>query len=194
MMNPLLAPFAPSATTQIRMDHAHALGTAQHYASDLPAQAKRALVEIVSIALTIHARLEEELFYPAILALEPALVDRSVPEHDEMRDLIAALHRMEPTAEDYDGTFHALARTVMRHVADEETMLLPAAERVLGDETLSRIGARMVERRIALVAAHAPELAAATLYLLPSSLLLGGAGVMLAGMHALRYAMRRFSA
>ena len=189
-MNPLLRAFAPSATTQIRMDHSHVLNTAQHYAPDLPPQAKRALVDIISIALEIHAQLEEELFYPAVSAIEPRAVEKNYPEHDEVRDFIATLRRIGPVAEDYDGTFHALMRAVMRHVADEETMILPEAERVLGDE-VERIGAEMAIRRMQLVMARGGEIASATLYLLPSSLLLGGAGAMLAGMHAIRYAMRR---
>lgn len=189
-MNALLSAFAPSATTQIHMDHSYVLNTAQHYATDLAPQAKRALVELISIALEIHTQLEEELFYPVMSEIEPGKVANDIPEHDEMRDLIEALRSMGPTAEDYDGTFHALMRGVMRHIADEETMLLPEAERILGNE-LDRVGAQMALRRMELMMARGGEIAAATLYLLPSSLLLGGAGAMIAGMHAVRYAMRR---
>jgi len=50
-----------------------------------------------------------------------------------------------------------LMREVIHHVADEETGLLPQAERVLG-ERLGELGARMMKRRIALMAPHAGEL------------------------------------
>ena len=192
-MNAIFSAFAPSAATQIRMDHAHVLTTAHHYAGDLPPSAKRALFNAIAIALEIHAQLEEELFYPAVAIVEPGKVGNNVPEHDAMRELIATLRGMSASHPDYDGTFHTLMRTVMRHVADEETLLLPEAERSLGRE-LDRIGAEMAMRRMQLVTARGGEIAAATLYLLPSSLLLGGAGAMLAGMHAVRYAMRRFGA
>ena len=191
-MNPLLSAVTPSATTQIRMDHSHVLNTAQNYAEDLDPSAKRALFESIAISLEIHAQLEEEIFYPAMMALEPGKVEKNVPEHDEMRELIATLRRLDPGHPDYNGAFHMLMRSVMHHVADEETMLLPEAERILGDQ-VNRLGADMATRRMELVTSRAGEIAAATLYILPSTLVLGGAGAMLAGMHALRFAMRRFS-
>ena len=191
-MNELLSNVTPSAATQIRMDHSHVANTAQNYAQELAPSAKRALFETIAISLEIHAQLEEEIFYPAMRAIEPGMIEKNVPEHDEMRELIAALRRMDASHPDYDGTFHSLMRAVMHHVADEETMLLPEAERILGD-AVNRLGAEMATRRMQLVATRAPEIASATLYILPSTLVLGGAGAMLAGMHALRFAMRRFS-
>ena len=191
-MNSVLGMFVPSATTQIRMDHSHVLNTAQHYAADLTPSSKQALANLICVSLDIHARLEEEIFYPAMQVLESALVHKNVPEHDEMRQLIAELRIASPHTSGYDGLFHQLIRTVMRHVADEETMLLPEAERLLGDR-LNDLGMHMAGRRMELVASRAPEIARDTLRILPSSLLLGGAGAMLAGVQALRYAMRRWT-
>lgn len=42
---------------------------------------------------------------------------------------------------------------VMHHVADEEALLLPTAERVLADR-LGELGAEMTKRRVQLVAAR----------------------------------------
>jgi len=47
---------------------------------------------------------------------------------------------------------------VMRHVADEETTLLPDAERVLGDR-LNELGAQMTRRRFELAGSRADEIA-----------------------------------
>ena len=52
----------------------------------------------------------------------------------------------------------ALMRLVMHHVADEETLVLPAAERLL-PERLGEIGLRMTRRRIELVAPRSGEIA-----------------------------------
>jgi hypothetical protein len=41
------------------------------------------LVNTVCLALEVHAQMEEEIFYPAIRAEHPAIVDKSVPEHEE---------------------------------------------------------------------------------------------------------------
>jgi hypothetical protein len=72
-----------------------------------------------------------------------------------------------------------LMRYVMRHVADEETMLLPDAERVLGDR-LDELGARMMRRRMELAAPRAGEIAVNTARAFPGALV-AMAGVLLVG-------------
>jgi hypothetical protein len=57
----------------------------------------------------------------------------------------------------FDDTFFELMRHVMHHVADEETILLPAAERLIPDQ-LSELGAQMNKRRLELTGPRAPEL------------------------------------
>ena len=81
------------------------------------------------------------------LTIEKVL-EKEVPEHDQMRRFIAQLRSMEPTDTGYDNTFMELMRTVIHHVADEETMLLPAAERLMPDR-LGELGAQMTKRRFA---------------------------------------------
>ena len=73
-------------------------------------------------ALEIHAQLEEEIFYPALRAIaDTEFVEKSVPEHDQMRRLITQLRNLEPADASYDETFFELMNIVMHHVADEET-------------------------------------------------------------------------
>jgi hypothetical protein len=137
--------------------------------------------------------LEEEIFYPAMreLAPEGILVGKSVPEHDEMRRLIAQLRGMQAGDEAFDGTLMELMRDVMHHVADEETTLLPAAERLLGSQRLGEMGARMTKRRLELAAPRAGEIAANTVKSIPTSTMLVGAGAFLAGTYVLRRAFER---
>jgi len=121
---------------------------------------------------------------------DPVVIDKSVPEHDEMRRLIARLREMTPGDAEYDRTFMELMRDVMHHVADEETVLLPAAERMLADE-LGELGAKMTKRRLELSAPRAGEIAGNTLRALPASTMLMGVGAALAGSLLLKRAMRR---
>lgn len=171
-MIPMLDRITPNATRQIRMDHRHVMSVYRRYHSDLPAARKRAIADTVCVALEVHAQLEEEIFYPVLRERLPdsAAVARSVPEHHEMRRLIATLRLMEPDDADFDDTFQSLMRQVIHHVADEETVLLPAAETVLPDE-LDALGARMAQRRAQLVAPRAGEMAGNVMHAMPSSLL-----------------------
>ncbi|AQH05215.1 cation-binding protein (plasmid) [Burkholderia sp. KK1] len=154
--------YSPSITTMIRMDHTHVMAAFHRYHVDTSWWRKRAIVELACTALEIHAQLEEEIFYPALseaMAGDERLT-KSKPEHDEMREDIAMLRSMGPEDAAYDARFMQLMRKVMHHVADEETVLLPTAERTLASQ-LGELGRRMTERRIQLVAQHGPGAIAA---------------------------------
>src|SRR4051812_3275996 len=141
---------SPSITNMIRMDHTHVVAAFHQYQVDTPARVKKGLADNICLALEVHAQLEEEIFYPALREVAPdETLDKSKPEHDRMRQLIAQLRALQPGDPAFDTTMFELMRTVLHHVADEETQLLPKAERVLA-EHLSELGARMTRRRLQL--------------------------------------------
>jgi hemerythrin superfamily protein len=179
-MNSLLNRLSPSITNMIRMDHAHVLTTFHQYGADSSARVKKGLVDSVCVALEIHAQLEEEIFYPALRAVaDTATLQKSVPEHDQMRRLIAQLRKLAPGDASYDETFYELMNNVMHHVADEETLLLPAAERALA-ERLGELGAQMTKRRLQLAAPRTGEIAGGMARSVGAGTLVAGAGALLA--------------
>jgi Hemerythrin HHE cation binding domain len=189
-MNQLLSRLSPSVTNMIRMDHTHVMATFHQYEADTRPQTKKALVDTASLALEIHAQLEEEIFYPAMRSSMPELVDKSVPEHNEMRRVMSNLRSMNPTDADYDVAFMGLMRTIIHHVADEETMLLPEAERVLG-ERLEELGWAMTRRRMELAGPRAGEIAVNTMRAYPAVVLSAVALVAVGGYLAWRGAQPR---
>ena len=186
-MSSALDSMTPDITRMIRLDHAHVLAAFRRYRSRLTETRKRALVENVCLALDVHAQLEEEIFYPAMRRIAAAgeMLDKSVPEHDEMRSMIRSLRGMEPFDATYDETFRKLVRTVLHHVADEETILLPLAEELMPDE-LGHLGRVMTRRRIELLKPHAAEAAATTIRTFPVGSAAAAAGVLAAGWFLLR--------
>lgn len=178
---------SPLATNMIRMDHTHVLATFHRYRTDSPANVKRGLVNTICIALEVHAQLEEEIFYPAVRAVsDNEIIRKSVPEHNEMRRLIAALRAMEPTDPGFDDTFMELMRDVIHHVADEETIILPEAERMLSHR-LAELGAEMTQRRMQLVAPRTGEIGVNMVKGMPRATLFMGAGAVLTAFMALRH-------
>ncbi|WKB52247.1 hemerythrin domain-containing protein [Eleftheria terrae] len=181
-MKPMLNKLSPSITKMIRMDHTHVLATFHKFTPETSADKKQAIANTVCLALEIHAQLEEEIFYPALqaVAVDREVLDKSKPEHDEMRRLIARLRSLQPGDADFDTTLQQLMRDVMHHVADEETVLLPAAERLLADR-LGELGARMTRRRLELAAPHAGEIAVNTARTMPATTMVMAAGGLIAG-------------
>ena len=190
-MNQFLSKISPSITNMIRMDHTHVLATFHQYEVDTPPKTKQALAKTVCLALEIHAQLEEEIFYPAMREAQSdnAVLEKSVPEHDEMRTLIARLRTLDPTDPEHDRVFMSLMRAVMHHVADEETTLLPQAELGLADR-LGELGARMTKRRLELTAPHAGEIASNTVRTMPASSMALAAGALLMGGYMLKQTFR----
>jgi len=148
----------PTATNMIRLDHTHVLSTFHQYKTSAPSRVKKGLVNTICTALEIHAQLEEEIFYPEMRKIDDERIAKAIDEHSEMRRLIGLLRAMEPEAVDYDETLSALMRDVMHHVADEETILLPAAEKHLADK-LGDLGAQMTKRRLQLAGPRTGEIA-----------------------------------
>ena len=177
-----LGKLSPCITTMIRMDHTHVLALARRYHANTSPEKKLALVTNACLALEIHAQLEEEIFYPALRsrAGSDPLLEKSVPEHNEMRRLIGALRHMQPHDPEYDSTFMELIRLVLHHVADEETGLLPEAERVLSGQ-LRELGQRMTRRRLQLLRPHAMEVTKTAVRSFPMASAIAAAMAVLLG-------------
>ena len=181
----LMSQFSPSITNLIRLDHTHVLTAFHQYEIGSSERLRKGLVDNVCLAIEIHAQLEEEIFYPALrVVADTEMLRKSTPEHDEMRGLISRLRNMPVADPAFDDTFFELMRHVMHHVADEETLLLPAAERLLPDR-LSELGAQMTKRRFELAGPRAPELASSMARSMSGGTLVGIGSAMLAGAYLL---------
>jgi hypothetical protein len=179
-MNAVTDRITPSITTMIRMDHSYVLSLFHRYKADTPSGRKRALVKNACLAIQVHAQLEEEIFYPALRALITGddVLEKSEPEHEQMRGLISELRELTAAesalTEAYDDKFMDLMRLVIHHVADEETRLLPTAERLLKNR-LGELGMEMTRRRIELMRPHAAEFTASTMRSFPVGAATGAA-------------------
>jgi hemerythrin superfamily protein len=181
---------SPTITDMIRFDHSHVLVTFHQYTNDKKARVRKALAETICSAVDIHATLEEEIFYPAMRLLEGTgkVMDKSEPEHDEMRRLIAELRRTEGDDPRHGELMQELMRDVMHHVADEETVLLPQAEKQLNHERLCELGAQMTRRRLQLVKPQAGKIAKNTAVGFS-----GSTAAMVLGVASALFAVRAFT-
>ena len=130
-MNSLMTTLSPTATAMIRKDHAMVLGQFRKLEPDTSPQTREATIRTICAALEIHAQVEEELFYPAMreAGVDSPVLAKSKPEHDRMRELMQPLtsNQLEGQPAEQIRALDELMNTVMHHMADEETQLLPAA-------------------------------------------------------------------
>ncbi len=90
----------------------------------------KAIVEQTCAELEVHARLEEELFYPAAREVlkEGDLIDEAGVEHGSAKALIAQLRGMGPGDEKYAATFKVLGEYINHHVKEEEGEIFPGMQ------------------------------------------------------------------
>lgn len=108
---------------------------------------KGALVEEICHQLTVHALLEQEIFYPALRAAtgDDELVDEAELDHAGAAELIGQLELMEPRASAFDATVTLLGAEVAHHIGQEEDDMFFAARDAGID--LGALGERLAARK-----------------------------------------------
>jgi hemerythrin-like domain-containing protein len=98
------------------------------------------------MALTIHATVEEEIFYPAVREAidDEDLMDEADVEHANAKNLIAQLEEASPGDDHYDAKVTVLGEMVDHHVKEEEGEIFPKAKKAI--DTVS-VGAELAERK-----------------------------------------------
>jgi len=82
---------------------------------------KQALAQEICLELSVHAQIEEEIFYPACEGkVEEDLLKESYVEHDGAKVLIAEIINGEPSDEFYDAKVKVLQEEIEHHVQEEE--------------------------------------------------------------------------
>jgi hemerythrin superfamily protein len=104
---------------------------------------KMDLAQAICAELTLHAMVEEEIFYPAVAQAlgDEALIAHAREEHQQVKELIAAV----PQAENLDGAMAVIMRHVMEHVEEERREIFAKAK-ASGME-LATVGRRIESRR-----------------------------------------------
>jgi hypothetical protein len=196
-MNALMSTMSPSATAMIRKDHAMVSAQFHKVGPDASPAVCEAAIRTICTALEVHAQVEEELFYPALrqAGIDSPVLAKSEPEHQRMRELLQPLRdgTLQGQPEEQRRALSELMNAVLHHVADEETQLLPAAERMLDKQALSELGAQMTQRKLTLARPHAGELAVDLARAAPAKATVLGVAVLVMGLWLLGGARRHRS-
>jgi hypothetical protein len=113
---------------------------------------KATLVEKICDELTVHAQIEEEIFYPAVRAAieDEDLMDEADVEHETAKDLIAQLESMTPGDDHYDAKVTVLGEYIDHHVKEEEQEMFAKARKA--DVDAAALGRELAARKAELKA------------------------------------------
>lgn len=143
----------------LKQDHDEVDALFKEYESmkeDAQPSDKARLAMVICGALTVHATIEEEIFYPAVRRLEEKtqeLVEEAAVEHQSLKDIIARLEAAPPSDPLYDAGVKVLGEYVRHHVREEENELFPKVRS--SDLDLEALGQRLLARKSELEAGGA---------------------------------------
>ena len=139
---------AQDAIALLEADHQRVETLFRNFQSADP-QAKFDLGQVICMELTLHAMLEEELFYPAFAQAtgDQELLQHALEDHQEVKELIARV----PQGGDLDKLVTEIVQNTLEHVEEERTEIFPKAKSSGMD--LVALGQQMEARRAEVAAA-----------------------------------------
>lgn len=144
----------PNALALLRADHQAVSALFAQFEKARSGKRKGALASKIGMELTVHAQIEEEIFYPAFAAAtkDKALVPEATVEHQTMKDLIAQIggHNVDDAL--FVAKVTVLGEYVKHHVKEEQNEIFPKARKSKLD--LDQLGAQLHARKAELIAAY----------------------------------------
>jgi hemerythrin superfamily protein len=107
-----------------------------------PAQQRKVAGQVIR-ELSVHAAIEEMVFYPAVRGRVPGTEDtvlESLEEHHVVKWVLSELDDMKPDHERFRAKMTVLIETVRHHVEDEESELFPTVRKEVGRKELAELG------------------------------------------------------
>jgi hemerythrin superfamily protein len=142
------------ATLLLRKDHEkiHELFEKFGMAKGPDANAKRGLFEEIRRELTLHLKVENEVFYSALRDQSTTkstveLVDSLSEDHDKIERLLEQIDNSENNDKLLESSVTRLIELVDAHIQREEDQLYGEARRVLSEQRLEELGLEMEHRR-----------------------------------------------
>lgn len=155
-------PASDDAIEMLKEDHKEVKALFDQYDAlaegDGEDQEKEAIAMQICRMLTVHATVEEEVFYPAARECLPddeSLIDEADVEHATAKDLIAQIEESSPGEELYDAKVKVLGEYIDHHVKEEEGEIFPKLKKAKLDT--AALGAEMAARKHELTAQTSVE-------------------------------------
>src|SRR5438309_4695041 len=108
---------------------------------------KETLARRICLELTIHTKIEEEIFYPACDGkIDEDMLKEAYVEHDAAKLLMAEIEAGNGQTDDFfDAKVQVLSEQIEHHVKEEETELFPQVRKA--DLDLDALGEQLAERK-----------------------------------------------
>ncbi len=140
------------AITLLKADHKTVEGLFKRFegAGDRAHKTKRKIVDKIIEELSVHAAIEEQVFYPAVRERAGETEDmvlESLEEHHIVKWTLPELEKTDPADERFDAKVTVLIESVRHHVKEEEQDLFKRVRRGVSRSELQELGAQLEEAK-----------------------------------------------
>jgi hemerythrin superfamily protein len=142
------------AITLLKQDHRTVKDLFRKFeqAGDKAYATKRKLVDKMIEELSIHAAIEEQVFYPSVRQAIEATEDEvleALEEHHVVKWTLSELETMDPKHERFDAKVTVLIESVRHHMKEEEEEMFPKVHKALSRKQLTDLGDLMERAKLA---------------------------------------------
>jgi hypothetical protein len=114
-------PVPTDAIALLKADHRNVEGLFEKFEGTRSDAKKKSLAEQICLELTVHTKIEEDIFYPACKGeIDDDLWHEAYVEHDGAKVMIAEIEEGNPGDEFYDAKVKVLSEMIKHHVKEEE--------------------------------------------------------------------------
>lgn len=113
-------------------------------------QEKRQIRDRIVKELSIHAWIEEQVFYPATREARgetEQMVREALEEHEKAKQALRELAALDPEEPRFDQVLTQLIKDVRHHVQEEEGEMFPTVNEAMSSQQLSELGAQLEEAK-----------------------------------------------
>jgi hemerythrin superfamily protein len=150
------APKSTDAIALLKADHRAVEALFAQYEKAKDSKRKKSLAGQICLELTVHTKIEEDIFYPACKdEIDDGLWHEAYVEHDGAKVMLAEIEAGNPGDEFYDAKVKVLSEMIKHHVKEEEKKAgnMFAQARKAGLDTKA-LGARMQTEKKELTAKY----------------------------------------
>jgi hemerythrin superfamily protein len=140
------------AVALLKADHRQVEEWFEQFAKSRSGAKKQQLAADICAALTVHAQIEEEIFYPAFFEAtdDKDMHHEAMVEHEGAKRLIAELEGMKAEDDYFDARVTVLSEMIKHHVKEEEQPGGMFAEAKKSKMDLKALGEQLSARKMEL--------------------------------------------
>lgn len=138
------------AITLLKQDHKTVKDLFKQFEKASDGSRREAIVAEIVRELTVHAEVEEEVFYPAVRQEVPEVDDDVLESYEEHRVAVWLMEQLEglsPDDERYEARVMVFKEVVEHHVEEEEQQWFPKVREELGRKELGALGEALEEAK-----------------------------------------------